>query len=49
VLADWNETPEMSAGWDVWFGIGTQWIPYKDIGTEAETRKLATLAGSMHI
>ncbi len=49
ILADWHETPAMTAGWDVWFGIATQWIPYADIGTEAETRKLATLAGSMHI
>lgn len=49
VMADWQETEAMSAGWDVWFGIPTQWIPYDDIGTEAETRKLETLAGSMHL
>lgn len=49
VMADWQETAAMSAGWDVWFGIPTQWIPYADIGTEAETRKLETLAGSMHL
>ena len=28
VLADWQESAEMAAGWDVWFGIPTQWTPY---------------------
>ena len=36
VLADWNETAAMADGWDVWFGIPTQWTPYADIGTDAE-------------
>lgn len=40
VLADRNETLPMRQGWDVWFGIRTQWIPYDLIGTEAETRLL---------
>jgi hypothetical protein len=32
-------------GWDVWFGIRSQWIPYDAIGTPAE----ATLpTGNMH-
>ena len=34
VLAAWDETPAMAAGWDVWFGIPGQWTPYADIGTE---------------
>jgi hypothetical protein len=25
----------MRAGWDVWFGIPTQWVPIEDIGTRA--------------
>ena len=36
ILADWAETDTMRAGWDVWFGIPTAWIPYRDIGTEQE-------------
>ncbi len=36
VLADWTEPAAMAAGWDVWFGIPTQWTPYADIGTAAE-------------
>ena len=37
ILADWDEADAMRAGWDVWFGIPTAWIPYRDIGTERET------------
>ncbi len=49
VLADRAETPEMRAGWDVWFGIRTQWVPYDMIGTEAETAMLAQGGGgNMH-
>jgi thioredoxin reductase len=41
VLAD----PQSMPGWDVWFGIRSQWIPYDAIGTPAE----ATLpTGNMH-
>jgi thioredoxin reductase len=36
VLAAADETPEMAEGWNVWFGIRKQWIPYADIGTERE-------------
>jgi thioredoxin reductase len=49
VMADWQESAAMSAGWDVWFGIATQWIPYRDIGTPEEARKLATINGSGHL
>src|SRR6201996_6412196 len=34
VLAASEETAAMGEGWNVWFGIRTQWIPYDDIGTE---------------
>ncbi|MEX6506707.1 FAD-dependent oxidoreductase [Jiella sp. M17.18] len=40
VLADWEEAPDMDAGWNVWFGIATQWIGYEDIGTEREAEQL---------
>lgn len=38
--------PDDEAGWDVWFGILSQWVPDADIGTarEAEYR-----AGDMHL
>jgi hypothetical protein len=49
VLADWQETAEMAAGWDVWFGIPSQWIPYQDIGTEREAMHIAVLGGDMHL
>ena len=41
ILADWEESETMRAGWDVWFGIPTQWIPYRDIDTERETAHMA--------
>ena len=44
LLADWNETLAMAAGWDVWFGITTQWTPYAAIGTADET-----VGGNMHV
>ena len=45
VLAD----DGMVHGWDVWFGIRTQWIPYDMIGTPAETALLeAGGGGNMH-
>lgn len=42
ILADWNEPEAMTAAWDVWFGIPTQWVPVQDIGTvhEAEHREM---------
>ena len=49
VLADAEEGPEMSAGWDVWFGIPSQWIPYQDIGTDREARHVEALGGNMHL
>jgi thioredoxin reductase len=39
VLAASEETAEMALGWNVWFGIRTQWIPYADIGTEREIER----------
>ena len=49
VLADWNEAAAMGEGWDVWFGIPSQWIPYQDIGTEREAMHRAVLGGDMHL
>jgi hypothetical protein len=49
VLADWQEHAEMSGGWDVWFGIPSQWIPYDDIGTDKEGMHIAALGGNMHL
>ena len=43
VLADAG----MTDGWDVWFGIRTQWIPYDKIGTPEEAALLAA-GGNMH-
>lgn len=40
VLADGDETPAMAEGWNVWFGIASQWIAYDDIGTEREAALL---------
>jgi thioredoxin reductase len=31
VLAAWDEAAAMSEGWDIWFGIPSQWVPYRDI------------------
>jgi len=49
VMADWQHAAAMDEGWDVWFGIDTQWIPYRDIGTPEEARHLAELGGNMHL
>lgn len=46
VLADREEGEDMRAGWDVWFGIRTQWVPYADIGTE---REAGFLGRNMHL
>lgn len=40
VLGGAEESAGMSEGWNVWFGIGTQWIGYDDIGTEREDEQL---------
>jgi len=45
VLAAWDEAPAMSAHWDVWFGITSQWIPYADVGTERESFEAGVLGG----
>jgi hypothetical protein len=34
----------MAAGWDVWFGIPTQWTPYDRIGTADRF-----VGGNMHV
>jgi thioredoxin reductase len=49
VLADWQEDAAMSGGWDVWFGIPSQWIPYDDIGTDREAMHIDALGGDMHL
>ncbi len=49
VLADWQESDAMAAGWDVWFGIPTQWTPYAVIGTAEEAEHVAGLGGNMHV
>ncbi len=49
VLADWDEGAAMGLGWDVWFGIPQQWIPYRDIGSDREAMHIAILGGDMHL
>ncbi|WP_242185985.1 NAD(P)/FAD-dependent oxidoreductase [Sphingomonas sp. CARO-RG-8B-R24-01] len=49
VLADWNEDAGMTAGWDVWFGIPTQWTPYAAIGTPEEAEHVTGLGGTLHV
>jgi thioredoxin reductase len=44
VLAAAGETPGMVEGWNVWFGIRTQWVPYEDIGTEREIERAGRMA-----
>ncbi len=46
VLGTLDERQAMRDGWDVWFGIPTQWVPYDDIGTE---REAGHLRGNMHL
>jgi thioredoxin reductase len=36
IMADWQESEAMTAAWDVWFGIPTQWVPVQDIGSPHE-------------
>ena len=48
ILADWHERADMGAGWDVWFGIPTQWTPYADIGTPREAEVVAH-GSNMHV
>jgi NADPH-dependent 2,4-dienoyl-CoA reductase/sulfur reductase-like enzyme len=49
VIADWDEGEEMRAGWDVWMGIPTQWVPYADIGTPYEDENRRVLGGNMSL
>ncbi|MFM5883964.1 MAG: NAD(P)/FAD-dependent oxidoreductase [Novosphingobium sp.] len=49
VIADWEEGEEMRAGWDVWMGIPTQWVPYADIGTPFEEENRRRLGGNMSL
>ncbi len=46
IIAAGDESDAMAAGWDVWFGIPTQWTPYQDIGTPREAEHAS---GNMHI
>ena len=45
LLATIAATADMAAGWDVWFGIRTQWIPYDVIGTPEEAALVAAEDG----
>lgn len=49
VLAAWDEARDMTANWDVWFGIPGQWVPYADIGTEREALHEGMFGGDMHL
>ncbi len=49
ILADWDEDDAMRAGWDVWFGIPTQWIPYRDIDTPQERVHQDALGGNKRL
>jgi NADPH-dependent 2,4-dienoyl-CoA reductase/sulfur reductase-like enzyme len=48
IMADWNEPEAMTAAWDVWFGIPTQWVPVEDIGTVHEDEHRAMLYTGMY-
>ncbi len=48
IMADWNEPEAMTAAWDVWFGIPTQWVPVEDIGTAHEDEHRAMLYTGMY-
>jgi hypothetical protein len=49
ILADWDESEAMRSGWDVWFGIPTQWVPYRDIDTPRELEHQQAIAGNMSL
>ncbi len=48
IMADLNEPEAMTAAWDVWFGIPTQWVPVEDIGTVHEDEHRAMLYTGMY-
>ena len=49
LLADWDEGEAMIAGWDVWFGIPTQWTPYAIVGTPEEAEHVSIVGGYSHV
>lgn len=49
LLADWEEGEAMISGWDVWFGIPTQWTPYAIIGTPEEAEHVSIVGGYSHV
>lgn len=49
VLADWDEDESMRQGWDVWFGIPSQWVPYRDIDTPREQQHQDAMGGNMSL
>ena len=49
LLADWEESEAMIKGWDVWFGIPTQWTPYAIVGTAGEADHVSTVGGYSHV
>ncbi len=48
IMADWNEPAAMTAAWDVWFGIPTQWVPVQDLGTVHEDEHRQMLYTGMY-
>ena len=48
IMADWQENEAMTAAWDVWFGIPTQWVPVQDIGTVHENEHREMLYTGMY-
>ncbi len=48
IIADWHESAAMTAAWDVWFGIPTQWVPVEDIGTVHEDEHRQMLYTGMY-
>ena len=48
IMADWHESEAMTAAWDVWFGIPTQWVPVQDIGTPHEDEHRQMLYTGMY-
>ncbi len=48
IMADWHESEAMTAAWDVWFGIPTQWVPVQDIGTVYEDEHREMLYTGMY-
>jgi thioredoxin reductase len=48
IMADWHESEAMTAAWDVWFGIPTQWVPVEDLGTVHEDEHRQMLYTGMY-